>query len=191
MSLSLVNQNRIAQFAARFEVQPDGMILYYHPGRHSGGIRCTQAECADMIQAFANTQTRSSRWMLGWVIVAGFALGILEAAGGWSTSRLEQIAILLAPFPLLLQIWYHASRRPLQILHDRPAWGPPRTVESAFWGRVRALPASFFALLWFPNLLLLYYHFFGKDALDATSMATIGAAALLTLLKLYAHHRQS
>lgn len=190
MSFSLVSQNRIAQFAARFEVQADGMVLYYHPGRHSGGIRCTQEECAGMIQAFADTQMRSSRWMLIWVIGAGVLLGILDAGGWWSTDRPEQAAILLAPLPFILQIWYRASRRPLQVLRDRPAWGPPRTVESAFWGRMAAFPIRFFAILWLPNLLLLYYHFSGQHPLDATATATTGVAAILTLLKLYAHYRR-
>lgn len=185
----LITNNRIAQFAARFEVQPDGDVVYYHPSGHYGGLPCSLAEAEQLIRHYAVAQSRSMRWMLWWAICAGLALGLLDASGLWHTTQLEQMAIILAPMPLLFQSWYRASRAPLVLMRDRREASPPRSTIHAFWVRTQALPLGLFLALWAINGLLIYYYFRDHTPVTAGTAFSVLSACLLTVLKLVATFR--
>jgi hypothetical protein len=186
---SLIVNNRIAQFAARFEAQPDGGVVYYHPSGHYGGLPCTLAEAEQLIQHYAVAQGRSMRWMLLWAICAGLILGVLDASGLWHSTQLEQIAIILAPMPLLFQSWYRASRSPLNLMRERRQVAPPRSRIHAFWVRAHALPPGLFLALWAINGLLIYYYFRDHTPVTAGTAFSVLSACLLTVLKLVAAFR--
>lgn len=153
---SLVTQNRLAQFAARFEVREDGTLVYFHPdGRE--GLPCTQAEAAQLIVEFEQTHQRSLRGVVFWVIACGLILGVLEASGVAILPRWGQYAIFLAPFPFVWREWYHAKLRPLLFLEGRVPVAPPRTVSRARHTRFAALPASLMVTMLLPAAGLTYY----------------------------------
>jgi hypothetical protein len=157
--ISLVSHNRIAQFAARFEMQPDGSVVYYHPDRATGGLPCVLAEAEQLIEDYAQSYTRSLQWMMYWAIASGLVLGILEASETLMLSRWMQYLIILIPLPLTIYTGYQAGLQPLRVLGHRLPCAPPRSLESAFWQRVTALPASFFVMMLFINAGLAYHTF--------------------------------
>lgn len=187
----LVSQNRIAQFVARFEIQADGSVIYYHPDRAYGGLPCTQAECEQLIQEYAANYVLSLRWMQYWAIVSGVMLGILEASGLWIPSRWLQFVIILAPTPIFLYSWYQAGQKPLQLLGGRLRCALPRTVESAFWQRVNALPVSLFVMMLLPSAGLLYYGIKdGWEKMETSSLLIIASNLTMTAIWLYAKFRR-
>ncbi|MDD5057704.1 MAG: hypothetical protein PHQ60_07510 [Sideroxydans sp.] len=153
----IVASNRAAQFAARFEAQDDGSFIYFHPNGHGGGLPCSRAEMELLIGEFASSERYSMRGAVYWVIGAGIALGLLEASGTLVLPRWAQYAIFLAPFLLTLQVWHHASQRPLQLLGGRIPAAPPRTAPVARHVRLAALPAGVVALMLLPAAGLTYY----------------------------------
>ncbi len=185
--LSTVSQNRIAQFAARFEMQADGSVVYYHPDRATGGLPCTLAEAEQLIQDYAKNYSRSRQWMTYWAIASGITLGILEASEVWTTTRWMQFLIILAPFPLLIYGGYQAGLAPLRLLGTRLHCSPPRSAESAFWHRVYALPGSLFIAMTLPSVGLLYYAMKdGWETLSLGSVLIIAVNTLMTCIWLYA-----
>jgi hypothetical protein len=188
----LVSQNRIAQFAARFEIQANGSVIYYHPDRAYGGLPCTQAECEQLIQEYAANYVLSLRWMQYWAIVSGVMLGILEASGLWIPSRWLQFVIILVPTPIVFYSWYQAGQKPLQLLRGRLRCALPRTVESAFWQRVNALPASLFIMMLLPSAGLVYYGIEGGwEKIDASSLLIIASSITMTVIWLYAKFKRN
>lgn len=184
---SLISQNRTAQFAARFEMQADGSVVYYHPDRATGGLPCTVAEAEQLIQDYAKKHSRSMQWMTYWAIASGVALGILEASEVWATTRWIQFLIILAPFPWVIYSWYQAGLAPLRLLRTRLHCSPPLRAESAFWYRVSALPASLFIAMLLPSGGLLYYAIAdGWEKLSLSSVLIIAANTLMICVWLYA-----
>ena len=187
VSTTLLSLNRIAQFAARFEMQEDGSVAYYHPDRATGGLPCTLEECEKLIDDYTRTYRDSMKWMIYWAIVSGITLGLLEASETWVTTRWVQYAIMLAPFPLVIYLWYQAGQKPLQLLGTRLHCSPPRSVESAFWSRVRALPASLFLYMSLPSGGLVYYAIEdGWEKVGISSLVIVGCNLLMTVVWLYA-----
>lgn len=183
----IVRQNRIAQFAARFEMQQDGSVIYYHPDRARGGLPCTVAEAEQLIQDYAKNYSRSRYGMACWAIAAGMTLGILDANEVWLTSRWIQFLIILAPFPLLIYSWRRAGLAPLRLLGTRLHCSPPRSAENAFWHRVSALPGSLFLTMLLPTGGLLYYAIEdGWEKLSLSSALIIAANTLMSCVWLYA-----
>jgi hypothetical protein len=144
---SVVTHNRIAQFAARFEMQANGSVIYFHPDRATGGLPCTVAECEQLIQEFAQTHNRSLRWLMIWAIVSGITLGLLEASEIWVTTQWIQYLIILAPSPFTLYLWYESGQKPLRLLGSRLPCSPPRSVESAFWIVTNSIEKYSYSLL--------------------------------------------
>ena len=185
--ISLVTHNRIAQFAARFEMQENGTVTYYHPDRQ--GLPCSLEEAQQLIDEFQQTTERTSKIMFYWVICSGIVLGLLDASNVLVLLRWQQYAVILAPFPFILYIWRRASLKPLDSLNGRLHCSPPRTVESAFWHRVSALPASLFIAMLLPSGGLLYYGMTdGWESLGISSVLIIASNLLMTGIWLYARY---
>lgn len=155
--LSGVNENRIAQFEARFELQDDGSYLYFHPNDPQGGLPCTADEAARLIGEFANTQFVSVRSMMYWAIGCGAVLGLLEASNTLVLSRWIQYALILAPFPYTLLAWHRASQNPLRFLEGRAPVAPPHSATTARLVRLAALPASLMFTMLGLDAILTYY----------------------------------
>lgn len=186
---SIVTHNRIAQFTARFEMQADGSVIYYHPDRATGGLQCTLAECEQLIQEFAETQTRSLKQMMYWAIASGVVLGLLEASGVFVTARWIQYLIILAPFPFTLHTWHQAGQKPLRLLGTRLSCSPPRSAENAFWQRTAALPASLIVTMLLPSAGLMYYTIEGGwEHLNLGYLIIISSTLFMTGIWLYARY---
>jgi hypothetical protein len=186
-SFSIVSQNRIAQFAARFEMQTDGSVVYYHPDRATGGLPCTLAEAEQLIEDYAKTCSRSMQWLMYWAIASGIGLGLLDASEIFVTQRSIQYLIILAPFPLMIYSVYQAGLKPLRLLGMRLTCSPPRSSESAFWHRVAALPVGLIIGMLLPSAGLIYYAIDkGWQSLDISSLLIIVSTMLMTVLWLYA-----
>lgn len=185
---SLITHNRIAQFAARFEMQPDGSVAYYHPDRKTGGLPCSLAECEQFIQAYAYTMEHTTKRTTYWVILSGITLGILEASGLLQLDEWMQYFIILVPLPVMFYAWHQAGLKPLRLLRTRIPCSPPRSIESAFWHRVAALPTSLFLAMLLPSGGLVYYSVTGVQNLDISSLLIIGSNLLMTVLWLYARN---
>ena len=184
---STVSQTRIAQFAARFEMQADGSVIYYHPDRATGGLPCTVAEAEQLIQDYAKNYSRSTQWMACWAIVSGMTLGILDASQVWLTTGWIQSFIILAPFPWVIYSWYRAGLAPLRLLGTRLHCSPPRSAENAFWHRVNALPASLIITMLLPSAGLMYYTIEGGwEKLNISYLLIIGSTLLMTGVWIYA-----
>ena len=187
--ISLITHNRIAQFAARFEMQANGTVAYYHPDREHGGLPCSLEECQQMIAEFTQATERTSKIMFYWAIFSGIVLGILDASGVLVLLRWQQYAVILAPFPFMLYLWRRASLKPLDLLAGRLHCSPPRTIDSAFWHRVAALPASLFVAMLLPCVGLLYYGMTdGWGSLGMSSVLVIACNVFMTGLWLYARY---
>jgi hypothetical protein len=188
---SLLSHNRIAQFAARFETQADGTIVYYHSDRQTGGVRCTEAERDQLIAEFARTNTRSFQWMVYWAIISGIIIGLLEASETLILQRWVQYAVILAPFPVAVYAWYQASARPLQLLNGRLPYSQPRSRENAMLIRVAVLPPSLFVMMSLCSGGLLYYGFRdGWHTLTISSWLIIASNVLMIVVWLYAVTRK-
>lgn len=185
---SLITHNRIAQFAARFEMQPDGSVAYYHPDRKTGGLPCSLAEGEQLIQAYAHTMEHTTKRTMYWVILSGISLGVLEATQWLPIDEWMQYFIMLVPLPILFYGWYQAGLKPLRLLRTRLPCSPPRSIESAFWNRIAALPTGLFLAMLLPSAGLVYYAMTGVQSLDISSLLIIGTNLLMTVLWLYARN---
>lgn len=173
---SLVTQNRLAQFAARFEAREDGSLIYFHPdGRE--GLPCTQAEAAQLIVEFEQTHQRSLRGVVFWVIASGLILGVLEASGMAIVPRWGQYAIFLMPLLVVWREWHHANLRPALFLEGRVAVSPPRTVARARFARLAALPASLIVTMLLPAAGLTYYA--AQTGWEVSNALIVGSSLLL------------
>lgn len=185
---SLITHNRIAQFAARFEMQPNGSVAYYHPNRKIGGLPCSLAECEQLVQEYTQTMERVTKQSSYWAIVSGITLGILEANQVWVIDKWLQYVIFLMPLPVMLYRWHQAGLKPLHFLKNRLPCSAPRSIESAFWHRVAALPDSLIIMMLLPSAGLVYYSVTGVKNLDISSLLIIGSNLLMTMLWLYARN---
>jgi len=185
---SLITHNRIAQFAARFAMQPDGSVVYYHPDRKTGGLPCSLAEYEQLIQEYAHTMEYTTKRTTYWVILSGITLGVLEASEWLLIDKWMQYFIMLVPLPILFYGWYQAGLKPLRFLRTRIPCSPPRTIESAFWNRIAALPTGLFLAMLLPSAGLVYYAVTGVKNLDLSSLLIIGTNLFMTVLWLYARN---
>lgn len=137
---SLIADNRISQLLARFEPWQDGFV--YHHDASTGGLPCTREEVESLVAEFAAIHVRSQRGMTIWVVVAAIALVSLELTGTLVLARWQQVLVLLAPFPFVLQQFWWAHRLPWHRFGRRTPVTSPRSSMAGFWSRTAALPAS-------------------------------------------------
>lgn len=133
-----IAENRIAQFAARFEPVGDGYA--WHGDARQGGLPVSAAERAQMIADYARVQRRTFRFMGLWAILSGVALGVLDASSVLMLARWQQMAVVLAPAPLVLALLWRAERAPMAMLGTRMPITPPRPRMRAMAVRLAALP---------------------------------------------------
>lgn len=184
---SLITHNRIAQFAARFEMQANGSVVYFHPDRETGGLPCSVSECEQFIQDYAQTIQRTIKLSTYWAIFSGITIGLLDASKVLVLVDWMQYSIILAPLPCIVYAWRKASLKPLLTLRNRLHCAQPRSMESAFWNRVAALPASLFIAMLLPTSGLIYYAIIGKiNILEISNLLIIGSNVLMTGIWLYA-----
>ncbi|MDD2720163.1 MAG: hypothetical protein PHH47_02495 [Gallionella sp.] len=188
ISLSGINDNRIAQFAARFELQEDGSCLYFHPGGH-GGLPCSESEANAMIAEFSATQNRSMRSGIYWAIGCGLVLGLLEASQTLVFDRWMQYALILMPFPYILLAWRQASLQPLRHLEGRFPAAPPRSGTEARNSRLAALPPGLFVSMLACDALLAWYAM--DTGWETDSALIVGATLLMASAWLLARRAQA
>ena len=149
-----VVENRIAQFAARFEPVAGGGWAW-HGDRALGGLPVTDAEYQTLVAAHARVLRLSDRLMLLWVAVAVVGLLGLELGGGIALDRWQQALVFVAPLPLVFwQVW-RAERAPSMLAGRRVPVAPSRTARAAMGSRVRALPPSIAWMLVGTGVLLI------------------------------------
>jgi len=187
--ISLVTHTRIAQFADRFEMRANGSVVYYHPDPETCGLPCSLTECEQLIQEYTQTINRTTRLLTYWVIVSAFILAILEASELLVIANWMKGLIFVVPLPCLFYAWNQASLKPLYLLGKRLPCSPPRSIESAYWHRVAALPASLFIIMMLCSGGLVYYAIVGGlENLNISYLILIASNVLLTGLWLYARY---
>ena len=187
LELSLSTATRLAQFSARFETQADGSLVYFHPDGRAG-LPCTQAEAAQLITEFAESQRQSARRLMYWVIATGAVIGVLEASGTLSLDRWAQYSIFLMPLLFMLQDWRRAHLSPLRLLEGRIPVAAPRTVWSATKSRLAALPVSLIAMMLLPSAGLVYYAI--ETGWEINNALIVGSNLLLAVAWLFARWRK-
>ena len=155
LELSLSTATRLAQFAARFEAQDDGSLIYFHPDGRAG-LPCTRAEAAQLLAEFAESHRQSVHRLVYWVIASGVVIGVLEASGTLVLPRWAQYSIFLMPLLFTLLDWRRAHLSPLRLLEGRIPVAAPRTIVNAAQSRIAALPASLIAMMLLPAAGLVY-----------------------------------
>lgn len=133
-----ISENRVAQFAARFEPHGDG-YLYYGDSR-LGGLPLSAAERDRYVAHFAKVLRAGSRLMVGWVLCA--AIGLVVAAEGYGrqTQDWQRAVIFLLPVPWVLWTWRRSTAIVLEDIGRRVAVMPPQSVKAGVRSRVTAFP---------------------------------------------------
>lgn len=187
LELSLSTATRLAQFTARFAAQADGSFVYFHPDGRAG-LPCTQAEAAQLIAEFAESQRYTARRLVYWVITSGVVSGVLEASDTLVLARWAQYSIFLLPLLFTLQDWRRAHLSPLRLLEGRIPVATPHTASNATQSRLAALPVSLIAMMLLPSAGLVYY------AMDASweigNALIVGSNVLLAIAWLIARQRR-
>lgn len=187
MSIELVTTTRLAQFAARFEAQADGALIYFHPDGRAG-LPCTQAEAAQFIAEFAESHHQSARRLVYWVIATGLVIGVLEASGTLVLARWAQYSIFLLPVLFTLHDWRRANLSPLRLLEGRIPVAAPRTAARATQSRLAALPVSLIVMMLLPAAGLVYYAM--QTGWEISHALIVGCDLLLAVAWLLARWRR-
>ncbi len=178
--------NRIAQFAARFERLPTGDWAWFASDR-AEGLLVTDAERTSLIEqhaAIVRRVDRLSRWGVAAAFLAVFAVVLANGgrAPGWAGP-----ALFLVPFGWMLWEWHRAERLPRRLTERRLAVAPPRGLRRGMASRLRALPVAIpLAMLGLGSLLLVRLAMTGRLAASPLVVAegAMLVAAALALLRL-------
>ncbi len=185
-AIHLVTHNRIAQFAARFEMPSDDSVVYYHPNGFVGGLPCTLEEAQELIDTYAYRYESVVRWMMYWAIATGLLLGSLSASGVWETTHGVEMVILLFPAPWFIYRTYRDGQKPLVLLGTRLPCSPPRSSPRAFWHRVRALPVGLIVTMLLPTGGLIYYGLFEDFQFDIGTTLIVVANLTMSVIWMFA-----
>jgi hypothetical protein len=140
-------ENRIAQFAARFERHEAGWV--YYGDRLTGGLPVSDAEHDALLAEHARRLRRAERvmhWWLAFAVIACAAWQLRfdtgERPGFWTFAPL-----LLLPLPWVYREWWRADRLATDLAGRRMAVTKPRSWQAGAKSRLAALPTSIGAML--------------------------------------------
>lgn len=132
-------ENRIAQFAARFERQPVGGIVWFK-NDWSGGLPVSEAEMNDLIARHAAILHRAQRAMRWWLPIAVVLIIALVVATGGEVSNWWGGALFVLPLPWVFYQWWRAHRLPVTLTQGRRPIAPARGLIEGAGARLAALP---------------------------------------------------
>ena len=136
-----VIENRIAQFAARFELcGKDGWA--YHHDRATGGLPVSDEERAALLEGHVRALRLAVRVMYGWLAVAVIGLLIVYIRTGRDVPFWQEALVFLLPFPWAIWHVARAERAPFDLAGRRVPVTRPRTAAEGIRSRVAAFPAS-------------------------------------------------
>ena len=134
-----IAENRIAQFAARFERQPVGGIVWFKNDR-SGGLPVSEAEMNDLIARHAAILRGAQRVMRWWLPIAFVLIIALVVATGGKVSNWWGGALFALPLPWVFHQWWRAERLPVALTRNRRPIAPARGFIEGAGARLAALP---------------------------------------------------
>lgn len=133
-----ISDNRVAQFAALFEVHGDGYV--YYGDNKLGGLPLSAQERDHYVTHFANVLRTGNRVMFSWIVCAAIGVVIAEEGYGWHTQDWQRYLVFLLPMPWLLWTWWRSQRIVLDEIGRRIPITPPRTIKAGLISRVAAFP---------------------------------------------------
>ena len=135
-----LSENRIAQFAARFEPYQDG-YAYYGDNRQ-GGLPLSAAERDHYLANFIRILRMANLVMIVWVLSAAVALAVAEEGFHQPTENWQRALLFLLPLPWVLWMWRRSTQIVLDEIGRRMPVTPPRSYASGVVFRVAALPTA-------------------------------------------------
>ncbi len=134
-----IAENRVAQFAARFERQPVGGIVWFR-NDWSGGLPVTEAEMNDLIVRHAAIVQRTRTAMNWWLVIAfAIAIAVVFARRG-DVPNWWGGALFVLPLPWVFYEWWRAERLPVTLTQGRRPIAPARGLIEGAGARLAALP---------------------------------------------------
>jgi hypothetical protein len=140
-------ENRIAQFAARFERH--GADWVYYGDRLTGGLPISDAEHETLLAEYARRLRRAERVMRWWMPVAIILCVAwqLRFRQGDPPRFLTFAPVLLLPLPWVYREWWRADRLATELAGRRFPVTKPRTWQQGARSRLAALPTSIGVML--------------------------------------------
>lgn len=165
-----LSDNRIAQFAARFEPYMDGYV-YYGDSR-LGGLPLSAQERDRYVTNFVSVLRRGNRVILFWIMLAAVGLLIAEEGHYLAFARWQQAIVFLMPLPWVLWSWRRSTRVVLDEIGDRNPVTPPRGYLTGVHSRVAAFPPALpLVMIGIGLLLLIQLWRYGEATTDIGGVA--------------------
>ena len=134
-------ENRIAQFAAKFEPVGDGRWAWFGDNA-SGGLPVSDAERRALIDSHTQTLKRCNRFAYLWLVLAVVGLATFEISQAIDLPRWQEGLFFVAPLPLVFWRVWRAERAPFELAGRRVPIAPPRSYSAGVRSRLAALPPS-------------------------------------------------
>ncbi len=165
-------ENRLAQFAAKFEALPQGGYAW-HRNDWSDGLPVSAEEHAGLLLAHYAAIQRVQRVLRWWIPV--FLVLIVAAVIATHGTVDNRVGGALAVLPLPWVFWTigRAERVPLALVKGRHPVRPPRGFAEGAASRLAALPVSVPLMMCGVGALLL-----GRLWWDGTLLSDLGYAAM-------------
>lgn len=147
-------ENRIAQFAARFERH--GSEWVYYGDSITGGLPVSDPEHATLLAEHARRLRRGEKIMRWWLPVAVLACAAYELrfGNGDGPQPWRYAPVLLLPLPWVFWEWRRADQLAIELAGRRPSVTPPRSWGASAKSRITALPGSIGVMLFLASALL-------------------------------------
>ena len=135
-----VSENRIAQFAAKFEPYDDAYV--YYGDCHLGGLPVSTDERDYYVHNFARL-LRTANWvMYGWVVLAAIGLVVAEEGFGWQVDGWQRALVFTLPLPWGIWMSWRSKHIVLEDIGRRMPVTRPRGYKAGVTSRVAAFPMA-------------------------------------------------
>lgn len=172
-----ISENRIAQFAAKFEPHNDGYV--YYGDNRLGGLPLSTRERDDYIANFAKILRTGNRVTFGWIICAAIGLVVAEEGYSWQSNNWQRAIVFLLPFPWVFWTWWRSKQIVLDEIGRRMPVTPPRSYAAGVVSRVTAFPIALPLMMIGIGVLLLVLQWRYGLAFADISSDTIGGGVIV------------
>ncbi len=102
MRISILRENLVNRYKAKFTPNPKGEGYIYYASETSNGYECSNVQAKEYIGAYAKTLKKYSRLMILWIIIAAIAMGLIQGFKFYMFSKFEMAMYFILPLPIIV-----------------------------------------------------------------------------------------